>query len=245
MTTVNNLSGQQKADQNLATFLSWAASKTDADYREMVLRGQLNRKEIARECGFAKSVLLQNPRVKDALRTLEAQLRERNILPPVVEPAIPAAPTSDAPNPRAAADKARLKRLEAENAALRAEVMELARPVGSLPPDGQRAGQYRKVAPVSLPSFTVRVSAIRRQNPQGRGGAIFTGIEVGDDGARIDAKAHLVVKAPHWLLNTADRGRPTLARHRQDGSQHHHRQWLPPDRIHAYPGSDGTAAPLR
>ncbi len=124
---MSELSGQQKADQNLATFLSWAASKTDTDYREMVLRGQLNRKEIARECGFAKSMLLQNPRVKDALRTLEAQLRERDILPPVAEPASPA-PTSDAPNPRAAADKARLKRLkrlEAENAALRAEVMEL------------------------------------------------------------------------------------------------------------------------
>lgn len=124
MTTVNNHSGPQKAHQNLATFLSWAASKTDADYREMVLRGQLNRKEIARECGFAKSVLLQNPRVKDALRTLEAQLRDRDILPPVAESASPA-PTSDAPNPRVAADKARLKRLEAENAALRAEVMEL------------------------------------------------------------------------------------------------------------------------
>lgn len=124
MSPVNNLSGQQKADQNLATFLSWAASKTDADYREMVMRGQLNRKEIARECGFAKSVLLQNPRVKDALRVLEAQLRERDILPPVAEPAS-LAPTSDVPNPRAAADKARLKRLEAENAALRAEVMEL------------------------------------------------------------------------------------------------------------------------
>ncbi len=124
MTAVNNLSGQQKADQNHTTFLSWAACKTDADYREMVLRGQLNRKEIARECGFAKSVLLQNPRVKDALRILETQLRERNILPPIADPAIPAV-TTEASNPRAAADKARLKRLEAENAALRAEVMEL------------------------------------------------------------------------------------------------------------------------
>ena len=121
---MSELSGQQKADRNLSTFLTWAVSKTDADYREMVMRGQLNRKEIARECGFAKSVLLQNPRVKNALRTLEAQLRERDILPPVAGPATPA-PTSDVPNPRAAADKARLKRLEAENAALRAEVMEL------------------------------------------------------------------------------------------------------------------------
>lgn len=124
MNPVNNLSGQQKADQNLSTFLSWVASKTDADYREMVLRGQLSRKEIARECGFAKSVLLQNPRVRDALRTLEAQLRARDILPPVADPATPA-PPAEAPNPRVAADKARLKRLEAENAALRAELMEL------------------------------------------------------------------------------------------------------------------------
>ena len=56
---------------------------------------------------------------------------------------------------------------------------------------------------MSLPSLTVRVSAIRSQNPQGRGGAIFIGVEVGDDGSRIDAKSHLVVKAPHWLLNTS------------------------------------------
>ena len=118
------MNGQQRSDQNHTSFLSWIAGKTDADYREMVQRGQLNRKELARECGFARSVLLQNPRIKDALRVLEAQLRERDILPPVAEPATPA-PTSNAPNPRAAADKARLKRLEAENAALRAEVMEL------------------------------------------------------------------------------------------------------------------------
>ena len=90
---MSDLSGQQKADKNLATFLSWIASKTDADYREMVLRGQLNRKEIARECCFAKSVLLQNPRVKAALRTLERQLRERDILPPVALPTPHRSPT--------------------------------------------------------------------------------------------------------------------------------------------------------
>lgn len=123
----DRLSGQQKADQNLAIFLSWSASKTDADFREVVLRGQLNRKEIARECGFAKSVLLQNPRVRDSLKSLEADLRERGILPPlaVIEGAAPVAATTESNNPRAAADKARLKRLEVENAALRAELMEL------------------------------------------------------------------------------------------------------------------------
>ena len=51
-------------------------------------------------------------------------------------------------------------------------------------------------------SVTLRVSAVRSQNPQGKGGAIFTGVEVDAKGARKDAKEHLVVKAPHWLLHT-------------------------------------------
>lgn len=120
------MNGQQCSAQNLAAFLAWIASKTDADYLEMVVRGQLNRKEIARECGFAKSVLLQNPRVRDALKKLEADLRGRGVLPPLAvsegEATVVAAGLS---NPRVAADKARLKRLEAENAALKAELMEL------------------------------------------------------------------------------------------------------------------------
>jgi hypothetical protein len=116
------MNGQQRSEQNLATFLSWVASKTDLDFREMVMRGQLSRQEIARECGFAKSVLLQNPRVKDSLKELEEQLRERKVLPPVVKLSEGDAPQPVAPNPRAAADKARLKRLESENASLRAEL---------------------------------------------------------------------------------------------------------------------------
>lgn len=35
------LSGQQKSQENLADFLTWAASKTDAQFKEMVRRGQL------------------------------------------------------------------------------------------------------------------------------------------------------------------------------------------------------------
>lgn len=123
---VKLLNGQQKADQNLATFLSWAARKADAEYREMVVRGQLNRKEIARECEFAKSVLLQNPRVRESLKTLEASLRERGILPlPAVAESESLVAAVTTPSPRAAADKARLKRLEAENAALKAELIVL------------------------------------------------------------------------------------------------------------------------
>ncbi|BAL23513.1 AAA family ATPase [Azoarcus sp. KH32C] len=53
---------------------------------------------------------------------------------------------------------------------------------------------------MSAPSRTLRVGTIRSQNPLGRGGAIFTGVEIDDNGNRIDAKAHVVVKAPHFLL---------------------------------------------
>ncbi|MFY9329491.1 MAG: VPA1267 family protein [Georgfuchsia sp.] len=119
------MNGQQRSEQNLATFLSWVVSKTDDDFREMVMRGQLSRQEIARECGFAKSVLLQNPRVKEALKTLEAQLRERQVLPSLADASEGGAAPQAPPNPRTAADKARLKRLESENASLRAELAQL------------------------------------------------------------------------------------------------------------------------
>jgi len=119
-------SGQQRSEENLATFLSWMASKTDADFREMTARGQLSRQEISRECGFARSVFAQNPRVKGALRELEDGLRERGVLPAAADPAeLPALPPPQATSGRGVADQARLKRLESENAALRAEITKL------------------------------------------------------------------------------------------------------------------------
>jgi hypothetical protein len=119
------MNGQQRSEQNLATFLSWVASKTDDDYREMATRGQLSRQEIARECGFARSVLVQNPRVKEAVKSLETQLRRRGVLPPISEVSDADAPLVTSPNPHAGADQARLKRLESENASLHAELTQL------------------------------------------------------------------------------------------------------------------------
>jgi hypothetical protein len=45
-------SGRQIADENVERFVTWVASKCEADYRELVTRGVLSRKEIARECGY-------------------------------------------------------------------------------------------------------------------------------------------------------------------------------------------------
>lgn len=125
-------SGRQLAEQNVAVFAAWMASKTDDDFRAMVSRGVLSRTEVAKECGFAKSALDQNPRIKAALRDLEDGLRLRGVLPPAAErdPEAPQIPLMREPSRlRAAEDAERLRRLEQENAALRAEVAELKRAV--------------------------------------------------------------------------------------------------------------------
>jgi hypothetical protein len=123
-------SGQQLAEQNVQTFASWIASKTDDDFRALASRGVLSRKEIATECGFAKSALDQNPRIKTALRELEDSLRARGLLPPVVEKTVDeeAKPLMREPRKlRGAPDAERLRRLETDNASLKAEVAELKR----------------------------------------------------------------------------------------------------------------------
>ncbi|MES2281142.1 MAG: VPA1267 family protein [Pseudomonadota bacterium] len=122
-------SGRQVAEENVQAFAAWNASKSDDDFRSLVHRGQLSRKEVATECGFAKSVLDQNPRIKAALRELEESLRERGVLPPAIEkPAGEAAPPVREPGKlRGALDAERLRRLETENASLKAEVAELKR----------------------------------------------------------------------------------------------------------------------
>jgi hypothetical protein len=112
-------SGQQIAEQNFQLFDAWRASKLDLDFRQMVSRGVLSRKEIAKECGFAKSALDQNPRIKALLKQTEDGLRLRGILPPlekrvVSEGELPA--LRDAGKQHAIRDNERLKRLEQENA---------------------------------------------------------------------------------------------------------------------------------
>lgn len=118
------MNGQERAEQNLVTFQSWAASQDAGTFRDMVVRGQLSRTEIAKVCGFAKSVLVQNPRVKAALKILEDDLRTQGVLPPLAADEGAGTPLTP-PGPRAGADQARLKRLEAENASLRAELADL------------------------------------------------------------------------------------------------------------------------
>ena len=123
-------SGQQISEQNVKSFASWMASKTDDDFRAMASRGVLSRKEIATECGFAKSALDQNPRIKAALRDLEDSLRQRGVLPKATEksPEEAAKPLMREPGKlRASLEVERMRRLESDNASLKAENAELKR----------------------------------------------------------------------------------------------------------------------
>lgn len=52
---IKGVSGAQLGALNAAAFESWKVGKSDDDFREYVRGGQLNRTEIAAECGFAKS----------------------------------------------------------------------------------------------------------------------------------------------------------------------------------------------
>ncbi|WP_157396153.1 MULTISPECIES: VPA1267 family protein [Ramlibacter] len=122
-------SGQQLAEENFQRFVTWAAAKSDEEYRSMVSRGVLSRTEIAAECGFAKSALSQNPRVRQSLSDLESGLRARGVLPQAVQAAAqaPALRQREVSGLATARDAERLKRLEQDNASLRAEVAELKR----------------------------------------------------------------------------------------------------------------------
>lgn len=126
-------SGQIRAAENIAKFESWIEERRMAsDWRDYIRRGQLNRTEVAAECGFAKSVLRQNPAVKAALEALEARLREQGTLPPTKgeEPPQTLHEAATASVDRRVATlnnrtEQRVKALEEQNASLRAEVMEL------------------------------------------------------------------------------------------------------------------------
>lgn len=74
--------GQMLAAANIAKFKAWVVERiTAGDWSNYIRQGQLNRTEVAAECGFAKSVLRQNPSVKRKLERLERRLRRTGILP--------------------------------------------------------------------------------------------------------------------------------------------------------------------
>lgn len=120
--------GQQIAQQNLDAFHSWVATQQDEDFKQIMFRGQLSRSEVAKAIGCGKSALNQNPELRQALKQLEDDLRDRGVLPPLTDIA---QKETDKPKQydntanRKALDSRRLSSLEAENIELKVKIKEL------------------------------------------------------------------------------------------------------------------------
>ena len=80
-------SGQQKAKQSLDAFHAWVATQSSDDFKQIIHRGQLKRGELAKAIGCGKSALVQNPALREAIASLENNLREKGFLPPVANQA--------------------------------------------------------------------------------------------------------------------------------------------------------------
>lgn len=74
------ISAKQIAEKNYQKFLVWMKSKNNDDYKQIIFHELLSRKEIAAECCFARSELIQNNLIKIALVALEKKLRQQGIL---------------------------------------------------------------------------------------------------------------------------------------------------------------------
>lgn len=114
--------GQQKAQENVQAFIAWSATMRDSEYRQIVFRGNLNRAEVAKGCGFAKSALRQNPQVKALLDGLENDLRHRGVLPYIDSQNKAPASKYDRTASKRSRDAERVSRLEQENLELKARL---------------------------------------------------------------------------------------------------------------------------
>lgn len=118
------MNGQDKGAEHFEAFQRWVADLSDADAKSMIRGGQLNRAEICKAVGCARSVLRQNPRVKQALGELEDGLRARGVLPEAQTQSTDL-PLRAVGQLQQATDRERLRQLEVENVALRAAMSEL------------------------------------------------------------------------------------------------------------------------
>ncbi len=76
---------ETSGEKSVRKWNTWLESMTDHDYILMMTdQGKLDRTKVANGCGFSKSVLGSNPRVKAMLEELETKLRERGILPELI-----------------------------------------------------------------------------------------------------------------------------------------------------------------
>ncbi|WP_449288415.1 VPA1267 family protein [Marinobacter salarius] len=129
--TNKNLNGVQKAQISYVSFRDWVRERKAAGDWDRYLSSsmdKLNRSEIAAECGFARSALGSNPRLKRFLRRVEKVLRKRGILKPVEKiDANSVKAESDSKDRTLGRTRSRVKTLEQQLAAVTVERDDLRR----------------------------------------------------------------------------------------------------------------------
>jgi cell division protein FtsB len=85
---MSGISGRDAGRRNVEVFESWIGTRRKADdWADYIVKGQLHRARIATQCGFAPTVVRQNPAVTRRLAELEDELRRQGVLIPLDTPA--------------------------------------------------------------------------------------------------------------------------------------------------------------
>lgn len=123
----SGMNGQQLKEFYANAFESWKATQSDDDFRQIIHRGQLSRKNMAKAIGSQTSVFRQNPSIKESLYNLENDLRKRGILPPnkTIVDSTPSTLKEYRNKANNVVDAKQLSELETENIELRAKITEL------------------------------------------------------------------------------------------------------------------------
>ena len=119
--SVKGSNGQLEGEAHVAMFLQWQAQVED--FKPFVYQGLLSKSKVAREAGILRDVLYTNPEIRDLLwPALVNKLELEGVLRPRVANPVEVMP---AQHKKSAASEARVKQIQEENEALKAENREL------------------------------------------------------------------------------------------------------------------------
>lgn len=121
MSAQKGSNGIQDGQRNVETFLDWAAHVKD--FKPFIHQGLLSVARVAKECGLNRDVFYTNPDIRDIhLPALNKRLEDEGVLRPRV-----ANPVREMPRQRRgnAVSDARIKQIQEESEAVKAENREL------------------------------------------------------------------------------------------------------------------------
>ncbi|TXH77658.1 DUF6262 family protein [Thauera aminoaromatica] len=119
--SVRGSNGVQDGERNTQRFLTWLASVED--FKPYILQGVLSISRVARECGLNRDVFYTNPEIRDVhWPQLNKRLEHEGVLRSRVANPVEAPRRT---TQRSAANEARIKQIQEENEAVKAENREL------------------------------------------------------------------------------------------------------------------------